>query len=508
VEQFERIRREHREEEVSIRELARRHGVHRRAVRQALAAAVPPPRQAYQRTKPAIGPHAATIARWLTEDQAVHRKQRHTARRIWERLVDEEGAAVSEPTVRRYVRACRRELGLERVDVAIVALHHPGDEAQVDFGLADVFIGGERTQVAVFELRLSHSGAAVHIAYGSEGQEAFLEGHVTAFARLGGVPARIRYDNARALVARVLRGRDRAETERFTALRSHYGFDSFFCIPGERGAHEKGGIEGEVGRQRRRFFVPVPRVKSLAELNRRLEAADRADLARHIGSRRSTVGQDGETDRSALRSLPAEPFDSTRVVPVKVDAKARVCVRQCFYSVPARYAGRTLTARIGGTAIELTDAGSVVARHERSVVRGSQTLLLDHYLEILVRKPGAMPGALATAQAREAGALTRAHEQFWARARRKFGDAGGTRALIEVLLLHRGLPFPAVHAALEAVNAAGSADPALVAIEARRITEHRGPTGSTVPSAGHLRRFDRDAPVLTVYDGLLAGTAR
>jgi hypothetical protein len=104
--------------------------------------------------------------------------------------------------------------------------------------------------------------------------------------------------------------------------------------------------------------------------------------------------------------------------------------------------------------------------------------------------------------------LTRAHEQFWARARRRHGDAGGTRALVEVLLLHRGLPFPAVHAALEAVNAAGSADPDLVAIEARRITERRGPTGSTVPSAAHLRRFDRDVPVLTAYDGLLAGTAR
>jgi len=135
-------------------------------------------------------------------------------------------------------------------------------------------------------------------------------------------------------------------------------------------------------------------------------------------------------------------------------------------------------------------------------------MLLDHYLEILVRKPGAMPGALATHQARETGVLTAAHEQFWARARRKFGDAGGTRALIEVLLLHRGLSFPAVHAALEAVNSAGSVDPNLVAIEARRITERRGPTGSSVPSAGHLRRFDRDAPALTVYDGLLAGTVR
>jgi len=508
VEQFEGIRRDQREEGLSIRELARRHKVHRRAVRQALAAAVPPPRKVVPRALPAIGPHAATIRRWLTEDGVVHRKQRHTARRVWQRLVDEQAADVAESTVRRYVRACRRELDLEQHDVAIVAHHLPGEEAQVDFGLAEVIIGGELTRVAVFELRLSHSGVAVHIAYGSEGQEAFLEGHVIAFARLGGVPMRIRYDNAKALVARVLRGRDRNETERFTALRSHYGFDSFFCIPGEAGAHEKGGIEGEVGRFRRRHFVPLPKVRSLAELNRRLEAADRADLARHIGPRRQTVGAMGETEAAALRPLPAEGFDAARVVQVRVDAKARVCVRQSFYSVPARYAGRRLTARIGGARIELVDAGTVVAAHERSVVRGSQTLVLDHYLETLVRKPGALPGALATHQARETGVLTRAHEQFWARARRRFGDAGGTRALIEVLLLHRWLPFPAIHAALEAVNSAGSADPALVAIEARRITERRGPTSSTVAAASHLARFDRDAPALSVYDGLLTGTVR
>lgn len=235
MEQFERIRRDHREEGVSIRGLARRHGVHRRAVRQALAAAVPPARAVRPRPAPAIGAHAATIRRWLIEDQAVHRKQRHTARRIWERLVDEHGAKVAESTVRRHVREARRELDLERRDVAIVAHHPPGEEAQVDFGQADAFIGGQKVRVALFELRLSHSGVAVHIAYGSEGQEAFLEGHVIAFARLGGVPARIRYDNAKALVARVLRGRDRDETERFIALRSHYGFDSFFCIPGQRG---------------------------------------------------------------------------------------------------------------------------------------------------------------------------------------------------------------------------------------------------------------------------------
>ena len=219
--------------------------------------AVPPPRKPVESgARRRSAPMPTRSGSWLTEDQEAPRKQRHTARRIWERLVDEQGADVAESTVRRYVRACRRELHLDHVEVAIVAHHEPGEEAQVDFGLSDVFIGGERTQVAVFELRLSHSGVAVHVAFGSEGQEAFLEGHVIAFARLGGVPARIRYDNARALVARVLRGRDRIETERFIALRSHYGFESSYCEPGEKGAHEKGGIEGEVGRQRRRFFVP------------------------------------------------------------------------------------------------------------------------------------------------------------------------------------------------------------------------------------------------------------
>jgi transposase len=141
------------------------------------------------------------------------------------------------------VAAARRELELERHHVSIVAVHPPGDEAEVDFGQADAVIAGERVRLSLFHLRLSHSAQTVHVAYPTEGQEAFFEGHVIAFERLGGVPARIRYGNAKTLVARVLRGRDRAETERFIALRSHYGFDSFFCAPGERGAHEKGGVK-------------------------------------------------------------------------------------------------------------------------------------------------------------------------------------------------------------------------------------------------------------------------
>jgi transposase len=507
VEQFESIRRDHREKGLSIRGLARRHQVHRRAVRQALVCATPPAKTVPPRSCPALDPHKATIRRYLIDDLSAPAKQRHTARRIWERLVDEEDATLSEASVRRYVHKLRAELGTDRTEVAIVAVHLPGEEAQVDFGQAEAIIADVRTRISLFDLRLSHSAQAVHIAFPTEGAEAFFEGHVRSFERIGGVPERIRYDNTRVMVTRILRGRDRALTDRFVALRSHYGFDSFFCEPGEEGAHEKGGVEGDIGRFRRRHLVPLPVVASLAALNEYLAAADRADLARHVGSRLETVGEAACADRAALRPLPAEAFDFARVVRVHVDSKARVCVRASFYSVPARYAGRELSARIGGTQIVIVDGDRVLAVHDRSVARGSQTLLLDHYLEILAHKPGALPSSLALAQARKSGILTDAHERFWRRARRRYGDPGGTRSFIEVLLLHRSLPFPAVHAALDLANRCGSVDPALVAIEARRIVEHRPPVGTDV-SRPDLRGFERAKPSLTVYDGLLSGSSR
>jgi len=506
VELFERIRIDHREEGVSIRALADRHHIHRRTVRQAIAAAVPPPRKPATRATPAIGPQAATIRTWLTDDLTAPRKQRHTARRVWQRLVDEQGALLAESTVRRYVRVIRAELDSTTSLVTVLQTHPAGDEAEVDFGAASIWLAGVLTTVSIFNLRLSHSARAVHVASGSEGQEAFLEGHVTAFERLGGVPGRIRYDNLKSAVVRVLRGRDRTEAERFIALRSHYGFDSFFCEPGIAGAHEKGGVEGEVGRFRRRHLVPVPRVASLAEFNAFLEAADRADEARHVEGQRSTVGAMAQAERPHLRALPAESFDPTVALSPKVDRKARVWIRGSHYSVPIRFAGRHLDVALGARTIRISDHGHLVAAHERSAHKGAQILVLDHYLELLTHKPGAFPGSTALAQARASGAFTAAHERFWRRARRRLGDGPGTRALIEVLLLHRTLPFVAVHAALDAIDRAGSVDPGLVAIEARRIADGHGPTGAPVERAT-LRRFDRPSPGLAGYDVLLTEAA-
>jgi transposase len=501
VELFEQIRRDARREGLSVRALAERHHVHRRTVRQALASALPPPRKTPTRDAPVLGPWKAIIRGWLEADQTAPRKQRHTGRRIWQRLREEYGAAVAEPTVRAFVGQVRGELRGRLREVTIPQVHPPGAEAECDFGDCYVDLAGVRTRLFLFHLRLSASGRAFHRAYATQAQEAFFDGHVAALAHFGGVPGRIRYDNLKPAVIRVLVGRTRQEHDRFVVLRSHYGFDAFFCLPGPAGAHEKGGVEGDVGRFRRTHLVPVPQVASLAELNARLAEADRQDDLRRIDGRSVTVGEAFAAEADHLQPLPPEPFDAARLLSVRVDTKARVCVRQSWYSVPARLSGRRLTVRLSASAVAVLEGGTVVARHERALHRGTEVLVLDHYLEVLRRKPGALPGARALAQARANGTFTAEHEAFWAAARQRLGDSGGTKALIEVLLAHRTLPAAAVCAGIRHALAAGAVDPALVVIEARRTAADRP---AVILPLQPLARYDRPLPAITHYDTLLA----
>jgi hypothetical protein len=367
-------------------------------------------------------------------------------------------------------------------------------------------IAGVMTKLFMFCLRLSHSGKAVHVAYANQSQESFLDGHVRAFEALGGVPVgMIRYDNLTPAVIRVALGRERLENPRFVALRSHYGYDSFFCIPGIEGAHEKGGVEGEIGRFRRRHLTPVPHVGSLAALNEALAAADARDDARRIGARAETVGTAAARELLVLRALPVEVFDVAARLSCRVDAKARVCVRQSYYSVPARYSGRRLEVRLGATTVIATDAGKVVATHTRSLHKGSEDLVLDHYLEVLGRKPGALAGATALVAARASGAFTPVHQRFWDAARSRLGDGPGTRALVGVLLLHRTLPAAAVVAGIEGALVLGSFDADLVAVEARRsmLTTITPAAVILRPSTGAVAAIQRPAPSLAGYDQLL-----
>jgi transposase len=509
VEQFERIRRDARDEGLSIRALAVKHQVHRRTVRQALADAVPPPRKTPVRVAPVLGPHVDTMRGWLTADLDAPRKQRHTARRVWQRLIEEEGVQVAESSVRALVRELKVEVGLDRRQVTVPQTHPAGEEAEVDFGEFSAVIAGAVVRLWMFVLRLSHSGKAVHIAYANQAQESFLDGHVQAFDRLGGVPTgMIRYDNLKPAVLRVLLGRERWENERFVALRSHYGYDSFYCIPGIEGAHEKGGVEGEIGRFRRRHLTPVPHLPTLAALNEALAAADARDEGRRIAGRAETVGAAAARELPLLRPLPATAFDPAQTLSCRVDAKARICVRQSYYSVPARLAGRRITARLGATTVTAVVDGKVVAEHVRSLHKGTEDLVLDHYLEVLHRKPGALTGATALASARAAGAFTPAHQRFWDAARRARGDGAGTRALVGVLLLHRILPTQAVAAGMTAALTTGRFDPDLVAVEARRHLESsRTPTVTPLPLPAAAQTAARPAPTLAGYDELLTAGA-
>jgi transposase len=239
--------------------LAKRHQVHRRTVREALASATPPPRKVPEREASVTGQHVDLVRRWLTEDLDMPRKQRHTARRIWQRLLDEEHAQVGESTIRNLVARLRVEIGGDRCRVMVPQTHPPAEEAEVDFGEFFASIAGLMMKLYMFCMRLSHSGKAFHFAYANQSQESFLDGHVRAFEAFGGVPiGMVRYDNLRPAVIRMVLGRERLQHPRFVAMRSHYGYDSFFCLPGVDGAHEKGGVEGEIGRFRRRHLTPLP----------------------------------------------------------------------------------------------------------------------------------------------------------------------------------------------------------------------------------------------------------
>jgi len=502
VELFEQIRKAHDREGLSVRALAERFGTHRRTVRQALLTAVPPQRKAAPRAAPVLGPWKAIIDTWLTDDANAPKKQRHTAHRVWERLVAEQGAEVAESTVRRYVREVRRRAGVAVVEVCVPQKHLPGEEAEVDFGSVSFYLEGTLVEGWMFVMRLSASGRGFHRIYLNQAQQVFLDGHVRAFAHFGGVPATIRYDNLKPAVFRVMRGRDRRETERFIALRSHYGFDSFFCQPGPDGAHEKGGVEGEVGRFRRGHLVPVPRVASMAELNEQVAAGDLSDDGRRIFGRAQTVGEHFATERSALRVLTPEPFDPSLFLSCRVDTKSRICVRQCFYSVPVRYAGRRMDVRLGAETVEVLDGYQIVARQQRGVHKGTEVLVLDHYLEVLQHKPGALRGASALGAARRSGAFSATHDAYWELARRRLGDKEGTRALIEVLLAHRTISAQAMLLGIDGALGIGSIDPAVVVLEARKAATTL-PSAPVVPIGAALSRFDRPVPSLADYDDLL-----
>ena len=501
VELFEQLRREYEFGVGTIRGVAQKFGVHRRLVREAVVHALPPERKKPQRQRPKLDPAIPFIDAILAADRQAPRKQRHTAHRIFHWLQAElPTCLVAESTVREYVREQKRALGLLGRATCVPQSYAWGSEAQVDWYEAVADLEGARQTLQVFGLRSMASGGAFHRAYTHATQQAFLEAHEAAFRYFGGVFHRLRYDNLPLAVKRILRGREREQTTRFIAFRSHWRFAAEFCTPAE--GHEKGGIEGEAGYFRRNHWVPIPQAPDLAALNAQLLRACEADQHRTLAGRAQPIGAAMQLEGPHLLPLAAEGFDLAEVSFPRVDGFGCVKVRTNAYSVPVRV-GTQVEARVYPTQVEVWHAGHCLARHARCYSRQQQVLDLEHYLDVLERKPGALAGATPLAQWRAQGRWPASYDQLWTRLQQRQGRQAGTRAMIALLQLGRVHGYARLQACVAQALAWGCADPAAVRyLLTAETLDHQPPVAVDV---GALAAYDRPQPSLHAYDQLLAG---
>ena len=498
---FEQLRREHEFGVGTVAGVATKFGVHRRLVRQALAGALPPRHNYRLRAKPKLAAVTAFIDEVLEADRRAPRKQRHTARRIYRRILTEfPDASVAESTVRNHVRARKRQMGLASRETVVPQSYSMGQEAQVDWYEAYVVFDGERTKMQVFVMRSMASGAAFHRAYRHATQQAFLEAHEMAFDYFGGVFHLLRYDNLASAVRKILRGHRREETVRFAAFRSHWRFEAEFCTPGE--GHEKGGVEGEGGYFRRNHLVPLPNVVDIDALNEFLLASCREDEARVLDGRTQTIGELLAAERPHLHARIAEGFDLAETVFALVDKQGCVTVKTNFYSVPAQ-AGSRVEARIRPLHVEIWHRGVQIARHERCHQRRQHVLDLEHYLDVLAHKPGAFAGSKPLAQWRQAGRWPACYDTLWERLRARHGKQSGTRAMVDAVKMGREFGHDRLAVAVGAAVSAGSADVAAVRYLLTEAGLHK--TRPEPIDVGELARYDRPPPNFADYDVLLRG---
>ena len=438
VEIYVRVRRACMVEGMSVREASRVFGLHRDTVRKMLAySASPGYRRQDPPRRPRLEPFTGVIDAILEADRQVPRKQRHTAKRIFERLRDEHGFDGQYTIVKDYVRERRR-----RTQEMFVPLSHAPGHAQCDFGEALVVIGGVEQKAHCFVIDLPHSDGCFVKAYPAETTEALLDGHVSAFAFLGGVPQSILYDNTKLAVARILGDGRRKRTRAFTELQSHYLFDDRFGRPGK--GNDKGKVEGLVGYVRRNFLVPIPSFANFEALNTYLEQRCLERMDAKLRGHSETIGQRMERDLEVLLPLPPVAYDACEKQAGRVSSLSLVRYRTNDYSAPVAYGHRDVLVRGYVDQVVISCGSEVIAKHHRSYERDDFVYDPIHYLPLLERKPGALDQA-APLQSWELpedfGTLRRLLESRMGRR--------GKREFVQVLRLLETFSQQEVHSALK-----------------------------------------------------------
>ena len=348
---------------------------------------------AQSRAAPKLDRFRPIIQAWVEADEQAPRKQRRTARKIYQDLVAQEQADISEVSVRRYVA----QLKGAREREAFVPLEFAmGEMAEGDFGHAVVVLGGREQRLPFFASRLMASGVSFVKMYPHEKLEAILDGMVSALSFAGGVPAKFMFDNTGILVQQMLAGGRRLLTPEFKALQAHYAFEAVFANLGR--GNEKGGVENLVQWAQRNLFSPVPDAADLDALNEHLARKCLEDARRrHRPEHGPLVADLWEQEQGHLRPLPARPYPACRHRYVRVDKCLIVDYDNAHYSAPATYLRKTLLLGAFWDHVELSDGGRLVASHSRQQP-GQSSLQLAHYLPVLERKPHAVSHAAVIAR--------------------------------------------------------------------------------------------------------------
>ena len=310
---------------------------------------------------------------------------------MFERLRDEHGFTGGYTIVKDYIREHRRR-GREM----FVPLHHPPGHAQADFGEATVVIGGVEQTAHFFAFDLPHSDASFVRAYPAATAEAWVDGHVHAFAFFGRVPQSVLYDNDRCLVARILPDGTRKRATLFSGFLSHYLIRDRYGRPGK--GNDKGAVEGLVGWARRNFMVPLPRFATWEDFNAWLEAQCRKRQADILRGHTETIGARLARDLEAMADLPAAPFDACDQATGRVSSQALVRYKTNDYSVPVAYGHRDVWVRGYVDQVVIGCGGEIVARHPRCYDREDMVFDPVHYLPLLEKKIGALDQAAPLAE--------------------------------------------------------------------------------------------------------------
>ena len=492
MEWWTEIRRKVLAQGASKRAVQREYGIHWETLEKILTHSAPPGyRMKQERPKPKIGRYLERIRQIIEEDKAAPKKQRHTAKRIFERI-QSEGYEGGYTQVKGAVRTIRRTTR----EVFVPLVHRPG-EGQVDFGHALIRERGALRKVVFFVMTLPYSDAVFIQVFEKICIEVVWEAHVRGFEFFGFVPRHILYDNESVLVGKVLRGRDRTLTRGFQELVSHYLFQPHFCLV--RRANEKGVVETMVKYGRQNFLVPVPEVRDVEQLNERLVDRCCGELARKLRGKSVTKGELLKEDREASLPLPAAAFDACRKRSTTASSLSLVRFENNDYSVPVRYAHHTVVVKGYVGRVEICRKDRRIAVHERLWVKEGVRMEPVHYLALLERKPGALDDALAMQgwDLPECFAVLRRRLEA-----KRAGE--GTREYIRVLRLLEKHSLRSLRRAVEKGLRSGAlirdaiAQYLIPQEEWRRTSFH-------LDGRAHLRRLKVSTTDISAYGALLGG---